>query len=258
VPELPDVEGYRRTFARHAAGKTVRRVEAIDRSMLRDTSPQGLGRALRGRRFQQPGRRGKLLICGTDGPTLLLHFGMTGLLDWSAADREVHRHDRLVLQLDDGALHYRNMRKFGGIWLARDDAARDRIVERLGPDWLDVSRERFDELLDRRRGAVKAALMDQKLAAGLGNLTADEALWQARIDPRRGVGSLDARERAALYRKIQKVLHDSLPYGLVPGKRTWLTGARDRRPGTCPRCGARLERVTIGGRTTAFCPREQR
>src|ERR671936_291354 len=146
------------------------------------------------------------------------------------------------------------MRKFGGIWLAKEPRELDEIVGRLGPDWLNVSREQLDDLLARRRASIKAALMDQKLAAGLGNLTADEALWQARIDPRRPVGSLDARERAALYRKIQKVLRDSIPYGLVPGKRTWLTGARDRRPGTCPRCGASIQRVTIGGRTTAFCP----
>ena len=99
--------------------------------------------------------------------------------------------------------------------------------------------------------------MDQSVAAGLGNLTADESLWQARTDPRRPVASLDDGERDVLYRKIQKVLHDSLPYGLVPGKRTWLTGARDQRDASCPRCGARLRRVKIGGRTTVFCPEEQ-
>jgi formamidopyrimidine-DNA glycosylase len=100
-------------------------------------------------------------------------------------------------------------------------------------------------------------LRDQRVAAGLGNLTADESLWQARIDPRRPVSSLDEGERDALYRKIQKVLRDSLPHGLVPSKRTWLTGARGRRDGTCPRCGTGLRRVKIGGRTTVFCPKEQ-
>jgi formamidopyrimidine-DNA glycosylase len=100
--------------------------------------------------------------------------------------------------------------------------------------------------------------MDQSLAAGLGNLTADESLWQARIDPSRSVASLDERKRGVLYRKIQKVLRDSLPYELVPSKRTWLTGARDRRNATCPRCGTRLRRIKIGGRTTVFCPDEQK
>jgi formamidopyrimidine-DNA glycosylase len=99
--------------------------------------------------------------------------------------------------------------------------------------------------------------MDQSFAAGLGNLTADESLWQARIDPRRPVTSLEDGERDVLYRKIQKVLHDSLPYGLVPAKRTWLTGAREHRDAACPRCSARLQRVKVGGRTTVFCPDEQ-
>jgi formamidopyrimidine-DNA glycosylase len=99
--------------------------------------------------------------------------------------------------------------------------------------------------------------MDQSFAAGLGNLAGDESLWQARIDPRRAVSSLVEGEREMLYRKIQKVLRDSLPYGLVPSKRTWLTGARDRRDAACPRCGTPLRRVKIGGRTTGFCPEEQ-
>jgi formamidopyrimidine-DNA glycosylase len=257
MPELPDVEGFRRVFARHAAGKHVRGVHGIDRRLLRNTSPSGLGRALAGRRFVEPGRHGKLLLCRTDRPTLVLHFGMTGALVWSGDEPERHRHDRLALELEDGELRYRNMRRLGGIWLAPDRRALERIVGRLGPDWLDVSRTRFEELLAGRRGAIKAALIDQKLAAGLGNLTADEALWQARIDPRRPVPSLEEWERNALYRKIQKVLRDALPYGLVPAKRTWLTGARDRSDGSCPRCGGALERAKVGGRTTISCPREQ-
>ena len=149
------------------------------------------------------------------------------------------------------------MRRLGAIWLARDDRELARIEGRLGPDWLDISRADLEELLAKRGGSIKAALMDQSFAAGLGNLTADESLWQARIDPRRGVTSLNERERDVLHRKIQKVLRDSLPYGLVPGKRTWLTGARDRREAGCPRCGTRLRRVKVGGRTTVFCPDEQ-
>jgi formamidopyrimidine-DNA glycosylase len=111
VPELPDVEGFRRTFALCAEGKRVHGVRA-------QLKPAGLGRALGGRRFASARRHGKLLVCPTDGPALLLHFGMTGSFVWSGND---HRHDRLVLELDDGDLHYRNMRRLGGIWLAKSD-----------------------------------------------------------------------------------------------------------------------------------------
>ncbi len=256
MPELPDVEGFRRVFARRAAGRRVQRVRA-DASMLRGTSPQQLGRALKGRRFRSPRRHGKLLACPTDGAILLLHFGMTGLLVWSQDARGRHPHDRLILAFDGGELRYRNMRKFGGVWLVYDERELESILDRLGPDWLDVTRRRLDVLLDRRRGSIKAALMDQALAAGLGNLTADEALWQARIDPRRPAASLDAGERDRLHRKVRKVLRDSIPHGLVPGKRTWLTGARDGKNSTCPRCGERLARTRIGGRTTVYCPAEQ-
>jgi formamidopyrimidine-DNA glycosylase len=112
VPELPDVEGFRRTFAKRATGKRVRAVQRIDTSMLRNTSPQGLARALKGRRFDSPERQGKLLICPADGVALLLHFGMTGSFVW-CANGPLHYHDRLTLVFDDGELRYRNMRKFG-------------------------------------------------------------------------------------------------------------------------------------------------
>jgi formamidopyrimidine-DNA glycosylase len=257
MPELPDVEGFRRTFDERAKGKRLRAVRGIDSSMLRNTSPQGLARALTGKRFETPERQGKLLICPANGVALLLHFGMTGTFVW-CANGPRHPHDRLTLVFDDGELRYRNMRKFGGIWLAPDQRELEQIRGRLGPDWQSVSRKQFDGLLDRRRASIKAVLMNQAVAAGLGNLTADEALWQARIDPRRAASSLDASERRVLYQKIQKVLRDSVPYGLVPSKPTWLTGARGRRDGICPRCGHRLERQTVAGRTTVFCPNEQR
>jgi formamidopyrimidine-DNA glycosylase len=89
VPERPDVEGFRRFFDEHAAGKQVRRVSRVDRSMLRETTPTGLGRALRRRRLGKARPHGKLLMCPTGRPTLVLHFGMTGLLVWSATSRRV-------------------------------------------------------------------------------------------------------------------------------------------------------------------------
>lgn len=257
MPELPDVEGFRRTFAEFATGKTVRAVRWIDSSMLRNTSAARLAGALKDARFSEPQRHGKLLICFTGGPaTLLFHFGMTGTFVWCEGGHR-HPHDRLALEFGDGQLRYRNMRKFGGVWLARSAADLGRIRGRLGPDWESVSRSEFDSLLEGRRASVKAVLLDQSVAAGLGNLTADESLWQARIDPARSASSLDAGERTALYRKIQKVLRDSIPYGLVPTKRSWLTGARAGKPAVCPRCGERLLRRQVAGRTTYSCPREQ-
>src|SRR5438270_11068396 len=162
MPELPDVESYRRFFDRHAAGRTVHRTVVPDPAILRNTSPDTLDRALRGHRFDEPDRLGKWLICWTDGPALLLHFGMTGFLVWSGNEPSRHRHDRVILELDGGdELRYRNMRKLGGAWLAHDRGEAEAILGPIGPDALAIGKREFLERLSRRRGGVKAALMDQ-------------------------------------------------------------------------------------------------
>jgi formamidopyrimidine-DNA glycosylase len=120
VPELPDVEGFRKFFDRHAAGKTVRALRG-DASVIRNTTLQALERVLRGHRLGSAHRHGKWLICPAGEPSLVLHFGMGGLLAW---DEEEHRHDRLTLDLGVGTLAYRDMRKLGGVCLAGDEAAR--------------------------------------------------------------------------------------------------------------------------------------
>jgi formamidopyrimidine-DNA glycosylase len=255
MPELPDVEAYRRFFRRHAAGKRVRTVGA-DPTILRNTTPQRLSRALRGRRFEDPDRHGKWLVAWTDGPALLLHFGMTGDLIWSGDEPERHRHDRLWLGLDDGGeLRYRNMRKLGGAWLAHDEDEARRVMGALGPDALTVDRGTFLSLLDRRRGGVKAALMDQTLVAGVGNLIADEVLWQARLHPKRRIETLTDEERGALFRTMHHVLKESVDhFDYVPRKRSWLSHVRGRPAARCPRCGTQLARTVAAGRTTYFCP----
>lgn len=255
MPELPDVEAYRRFFLEHGAGRTVRRVVVPDATIVRNATPRGLDAALRGRRFEEPERHGKWLLCWTDGPALLLHFGMTGDLIWSGDEPERHRWDRVILELDLGEVRYRNMRKLGGAWLAHDRAEADAITGGLGPDALTVGRREFLDLLSRRRGGVKALLMDQRFVAGVGNLVADEVLWQAGLHPRRRVESLDDEERARLYRTMHSVLKEMVErFDYVPRKRGWLNHVRGHPGAACPRCGTALERTTVAGRTTYFCP----
>ncbi len=258
MPELSDVEGFRRYFARYAAGRRIESVAVADPALLRNATPQALGRVLRGRRFDQPGRHGKWLIAPAGDAAVLLHFGMTGLLAWSGRRTERHRHDRVVFVLRGGELRYRNMRRFGGVWLARSERQRDELLGSLGPDAMDLDREGLRELLRRRRGGAKSALMDQTVIAGLGNLLSDEILWRARVHPRRAIGQLSGRRLSRLHAEMRKVLVEANRHARVPGKRGWLTGARDRRDARCPRCGAGLRRGTVAGRTTVWCPRCQR
>jgi formamidopyrimidine-DNA glycosylase len=258
VPELPDVEHYRAFFSQHAAGKTVAAVWA-DPTIVRNASARALAAALRGHRFEEPTRHGKWLTAWTDGPALLLHFGMTGDLIWSGDEPERHRHDRLILELADGGeLRYRNMRKLGGVWLAHDRAEAAAILGPLGPDALGLDRRVLRRLLSNRRGGVKAALMDQTLLAGIGNILADEILWQAGIHPRRTIPSLSEEELSALMTGIRRVVKESLDDDYIPRKRSWLSHVRGVRDAACPRCGTPLDRAVVAGRTTYFCPNDQR
>jgi formamidopyrimidine-DNA glycosylase len=258
VPELPDVESYRRTFLRRATGRTVRSVDA-DPTTLRNTSARTVSAALLGRTFDEPTRHGKWLLCWTDGPALLLHFGMTGFLVSSDDEAERHRWDRLVLGFTDRTeLRYRNMRKLGGVWLAHDADEATVVTGSLGPDALSIGRREFLERLARRRGGVKTTLMDQAFVAGVGNLIADETLWQARLHPRRSVETLDDAERRRLHSTMHAVLKESVDrYDFVPRKRSWLNHVRGVPGAMCPRCGTPLERTIAAGRTTWFCPRCQ-
>ena len=255
MPELPDVESFRRFFRMHAAGKRIAAI-AADPTIVRNTTPRSLDRALRGRTFEDPDRHGKWLICRTDGPTLLVHFGMTGDLIWSEGEPEPHRHDRLTIRFDDGReLRYRNMRKLGGVWLAHDGGEETAILGQLGPDALAIGRKEFLDLLGRRRGGVKAALMDQRFVAGIGNIIADEVLWHAQIHPRRTIESMTEEERRRLFGDVHKILREAVEaYDYIPRKRSWLSGVRGLPGARCPRCGTPLDRTTVAGRTTYFCP----
>ena len=257
MPELPDVEHFRRTFAQAAEGRLVQEVLVTDPGILRNVSASDLDRTLRGHRFGRPERRGKWLIAGTDGPALLLHFGMTGDVLWARDADGRHPHDRVILVLDDGEVRYRNMRKLGGVWLASEPDEVDVLLGRLGPDALSLGRNEFLERLGRRRGGVKAALVDQSFIAGVGNLLADEVLWRARIHPLHGVQDLSPDERATLFRALRAVIRNTVDRYPEGFESRW-TLARGRPAARCPRCGTELARVVVGGRTTYLCPTCQR
>lgn len=269
MPELPDVEGFRDVLASCAQGRTIRGVDVHDTGVLHDATAPQLRRALEGHRFAEPERRGKWLLAyvegsgSTSGSTLLMHFGMTGRLVCCSASDALAQHDRVVFTLegwdrrhgDDRQLRYRDQRKLKGLWLA-DDAGVERLLGEQGPDAAELSRDAFEELLSGRRGGVKSTLTDQSVLAGLGNLLADEILWQARLHPSRRTDGLGDDERQRLHKAMRGTLRSSMRAGQVPPRTSWLTGQRDRDPGeaACPRCGGPLRRGRIAGRSTVWCP----
>ncbi|QPP10710.1 Fpg/Nei family DNA glycosylase [Streptomyces bathyalis] len=257
MPELPDVEGFRRLLDSCARDRRIRHVEVYDTGVLHGVSAQRLRRELEGRTFTEPGRHGKWLLARTGGPTLMLHFGMTGQLLCCRPTDERHAHDRVAFTLGrERQLRYRDQRKLKGLWLA-DEEELARTLDAQGPDAAAVGRDEFDALLRRRRGGVKSALTDQSVIAGIGNLLADEILWHSRLHPSRRANSLTDGERARLHGDMRTVLRSSVRAGCVPPRESWLTGHRDEPHGTCPRCGTDLSRGRTAGRSTVWCPRCQ-
>ncbi|HEX7167705.1 MAG TPA: DNA-formamidopyrimidine glycosylase family protein [Acidimicrobiales bacterium] len=261
MPELPEVERYR-ALSERALGRRIAGVVADDAWYLkRGLDGPTVRDVLVGRRFRSARRRGKLLLLDIDGdaPTLGLRFGMSGrlLVDGAAgvddllytSNRDDERWDRFVVRFADGGdLRMRDPRRLGGVELAPDEA-------RLGEDAGTIGLAALRDALGASAAPLKARLMDQSRVAGVGNLIADEALWRAGLDPRRPAGSLDARELRALHRHLRTTVAALIDRGgshlgdLLP----------HRRPGgACPKDGTPLQRATVGGRTTWWCPTHQR
>jgi formamidopyrimidine-DNA glycosylase len=250
MPELPDVEHARRQIEGSALHRRIAEVQDGDTYVSRPHAPGEIADALVGRELVSVHRRGKAMWCETsdEGPVLGLHLGMAGRI---AIDEEPSEQgwDRFVLRFGDGgSLALRDKRRLGRARLEPD-------IEALGPDAADVDRDQFRELVGRGRGPIKARLMDQAVMAGIGNLMADEILWRARIDPRRAAGGLDDSELDRLRREMRTIIRMSVRRG-----HAGVSEVIDerRRGGHCPRCGTEMARATVGGRTTFWCPKEQR
>jgi formamidopyrimidine-DNA glycosylase len=259
MPELPDVEGFRKVLESCAKGRVIQHVAVRDAGVLHGVSARRLRDALVGRRFTEPERHGKWLLARTgDGPTLMLHFGMTGQLVCGHPDDAVEAHDRVLFTVGgERQLRYRDQRKLQGLWLADDASEVERLLDRQGPDAMAVDRAEFEAALSSHRGKVKTVLTDQSVLAGLGNLLADEVLWRARLRPTGRASDLTEAERRRLYTHMRRTLRSAVTAGCVPPRDSWLTGHRDDPFPACPRCGHPLRRSRMAGRGTVWCPQCQ-
>jgi formamidopyrimidine-DNA glycosylase len=258
MPELPDVEGFREVLADCARGRVIRHVDVRDPGVLHGVSAHRLRTALEGRRFTEPERHGKWLLAHTGGPTLLLHFGMTGSLVGARGDDPVEPHDRVLFTLGAGRqLRYRDQRKLRGLWLAETPAEAARLLSGQGPDAMTIARDDFGAALAGHRGTLKSTLTDQSVLAGLGNLLADEILWRTRLNPRTPANALTETDTRRLHTQMRRTLRTAVRAGRVPPRPTWLTGHRDAPTPTCPRCHSTLRRTRLAGRTAVWCPKCQ-
>ncbi len=267
MPELPDVEVYRRRVERQVQHRTLTGAVVGDPLVLDGVSVSTLQRAVRGATAGAPRRHGKQLFVrlergddeGGGSPAWLrFHFGMTGRLRVVPED-DVPEYAYVQLALDAGeTLAFTVPRKLGRVGLVDDP---DAYVETkgLGPDALRIDRPRFEAVLSGRRGMIKTAFLDQSVLAGLGNIYADEILFQVGVHPRAKIAGLDAEPRHALFDAMKEVLHVAIQHeadpDALPPDRYLLPHRRgdDRDPFT----GEKLQTVKAGGRTAYFSPSRQ-
>jgi formamidopyrimidine-DNA glycosylase len=271
VPELPEVESARRLIAEQALNRRIVDVDDSDSYVARPHAPGDLRSALAGRSLTAAHRRGKTMWLETSGtggsavpgPELGLHLGMSGRIVVTGPDGAVakggdpHRYDtrprrtvwnRFTLTFaDGGSLVLLDPRRLGRVRLNPD-------IELLGPDAAEVTPAQFRALITKGTIAVKARLLDQSKIAGVGNLLADEILWQARVSPLARVDSLSSAQVSRLYRALTSVLAAALAHG---GAHTGDMIAARHPGGVCPRDGAPMVHGTVGGRSTWWCSREQ-
>ena len=275
MPELPEVETVRRRLEPELVGRTFARVEISDARLTRPFDPVEVAAELEGERVAAVDRRGKYLIVWFEtGRALLIHLRMTGnLLHVGAGTpRAADPHRRAVVRLDDGSdVVYRDVRRFGTWLLAEPDEVEPYLATRLGGEPLAAAftAKRLSEALANRRAPVKAAILDQRRIAGVGNIYADEALWRARIHPQQAAGDLGLDELRALHRGIRAALKAGIElqgatlrdYRTPDGgsgrmQHEFKVYGREGEP--CPRCGRPIEKIRAAGRGTWFCPACQR
>jgi len=247
MPELPEVEVARQTLE-SALGRRIVDVDDSDTYVSRPHTPGEIANALIGHTLVSAHRRGKFMWLETeDGPALGLHLGMAGRIIVDPEDSS--RWDRFALEFADGGrLVLRDKRRLGRAVLNPN-------FSHVGPDAAEVGRDDFRRLIGSGHTALKARLLNQGAISGIGNLLADQILWQARISPLRNTSELSVDDLDRLRRELRSAVRSAIRKG---GAHTGnFIGAR-RRDGVCPRDGHRLERGKVGGRTTYWCPVCQR
>jgi formamidopyrimidine-DNA glycosylase len=261
VPELPEVETERSRLAAAIAGRKIVSARIDDARLTRPEDPVAVAAVLTGDRVHAVERRGKYIVVRlASGNTLLVHLRMTGGFRYEPAT-----HERAVLELEGGGrVAYRDTRRFG-TWLLTDTEHADELIaHKNGPEPLErgFTTAFLAGRLSRRTAPLKAAILDQRTVAGLGNIYADEALWHSRLHPQRPAGELTLDEVAALRKAIRKALRLGIKRGGATLYDQAYTGGSmqhefrvyGRAGEPCERCGTPIAKTIVGGRGTSFCP----
>jgi len=272
VPELPEVETVVRDVRPCLVDRMFASVQVGRQSLRRPWLPQW-SRLVRGRKIQAVQRRGKWIVIQLDGPFLVIHLGMTGQLTVASAQQPTSDHTHLIFHLaaSDQQLRFRDVRRFGSATCYADQQALDVFFESsgLGPEPFAMEGKYWRACLAKTQRCLKAILLDQRVVAGVGNIYADESLFEARLHPERLGSQLTAREAGSLHKAIVRVLNHAIEKR-GSSIRDYIGGSGlkgefqdefrvyGRTDEPCLRCRKAIVRIVLAGRSTHFCPRCQK
>ena len=283
MPELPEIETIRLQLGKVLPGKKIVRMEVRGAKTV-----QGDSKLVEGKKITGVRRRAKVLIVDLEGGmAVAFHFKMTGqlILDqdndgktWE--DRVVgghptedyenpmpSKHTRVIFKLDHGTLYFNDQRMFGWVKIGRrEEIEQEKFLQSLGPEPFDITADDFVKRIAKSKKPIKLVLMDQEVIAGVGNIYANDALWEARVDPKRPAYTLTAKQYSELHKGLKKVLNEGIKYGGASysdyvnahglgGKYQEHFRTYGREGQECLRGdGGIVHKFVLGGRGTYYCP----
>lgn len=267
MPELPEVETLARQLQKNLAGKIVREV-LILRSDIFKTDPVFLKKTLIGLLLVKIIRRGKFLgLVFGEHWILWLHLGMSGRLLWDQKANRDDPHGHLIVRFKNtaGELFLRDPRRFGRIFMTRlQPETFPGPLQHLGPEPFEITGHEFRQVFKNRSGRIKSLLLNQNLLAGMGNIYADESLFEAKLDPRRRACRIPSGKWGQLHRGVVKTLEEAVAHGgstirdyvqadgnFGDFQKYHRVYGRENEP--CVECGTKIRRIVLAGRSTFFC-----
>jgi formamidopyrimidine-DNA glycosylase len=261
MPELPDVEVFRKYLDRTALHQSIENVQVRAPDILGSVSSKQLQSQAKEHQFKSTDRHGKYLFTRlSDDGWLVFHFGMTGYFHYFKGTDQTPKYTRVLFTFDNGHhLAFVLQRKLGRIFMTRD---MDSFVKQqgLGPDALDedFNARAFTKAVKETRSSIKSALMDQERIAGIGNIYSDEILFQARLNPKTRANQINDQALDRLFRATKEVLKTAIDSEADPDRmpKSYLLPHREK-DGKCPVCQGRINTTKVSGRTAYFCPKCQ-
>jgi formamidopyrimidine-DNA glycosylase len=258
MPELSEVETFKKYFDKTSLNHVIKEVKIRDERILK-VSKELFTKALKNKNFQETIRHGKYLLIKIDPQYLIMHFGMTGDLEYFENATDEPKYTKVLFQFTNGHfLSYISQRMFGHLDLT--NSLEDFLDKKnLGPDAYKMSYDDYKTTLGRRSAIMKSALLNQSIFAGIGNIYSDEILFQSKLNPKRKINTLDENELKELFQNIKKVLQYGIDFkGELENYSKDLLIPHRSKDGECPNCTNKLERYEISGRHGFFCPKCQK